>query len=215
MDVLFSLLTISSGVAVPSPAICVNCAAATPTNAAMEWIKTLGPTLGILAGFGSAIFAYRLRQQEAQKEAEEKAKRLASALAGEVLAISDHVIAFRYIPYFRYLNGLMKKGKDVKIPPRNSSSEFFSIYFENANDIGLLPQPLPQRVAGIYTKFAGVKEDLRTVIKPKWNALDVRLKRSTISHLCEELQQLEREGREIGKALLNYANANTHQSRLN
>lgn len=157
-------------------------------NGLRQAIRDFGPTFSLVAGLVGAVVAYGLRIRENRKADDTKSKRLASALSGEISAVASHISAFRYMGFFRIILRKFDRGEDIKIPPRYASDQWFITYKKMSSDLGLLPAPFPERIANLYTRLEGIREELRTTIDEKWNDFPIEQKRPTVHHLLNEIR---------------------------
>lgn len=172
----------------------------------LEIVKALGPTLAILTGVVGIWLNHWLAQRARNKQSLKNQKRLASAILGEVKATRQHIIDNRYIPFYKILQQNFEKGINTKIPERNSSGIFFITYSNNSTEIGSLPEPLPQMISAIYTKYVGLQEDLRTAIMPEWNNCDIPQKLPTVKSMVRRFKNAQRESDNLINELNNFIN---------
>lgn len=169
-----------------------------------NWLDALGPA-AVLAAVVGAAAAYFLERRKSRLTDVAAARNLASALNGEVTAM-QRIATARYLPNLRRAAERVRKGKTYVFAPAYSGNELFGVYRANAGHLGILPHPLPQAVADLYTEYLTIQEDLRTVIIPEWvTAIPRGQQVLFLNDLVDRLSALEVRSANVSAQLLAFA----------
>lgn len=152
-------------------------AGAWPTkNGYLDYVSAWGPFagafLGLIALLLAALFNAHLNRKHREWEMGQERKALANAFMGEIGAIREAIRRRRYIEDFTeaahgwkvYGQGRVPADQRPDIPSFQVRENYFTIFEENADKIGLLTPPLPQNLVFHYTLLRSVKEDVRTIV---------------------------------------------------
>ena len=126
-------------------------------------------------------------------------RNLALAFGGEIQALQQILKIRRYEEGIQqYIEWMRTAGKPFYIRSR-IQREYFGVYKENLGRIGMLPAPLPQRIATFYTMANAILEDVDNVRDP---ANEEFLPAEVLIHLYEQLLQLLRKVMSLGDQTL-------------
>lgn len=122
--------------------------------------KDFLPLLGVVIGIsGSLISTYFIEWRRTKKEA----KHLAQSFLGELKALRKITEERDYLNGIRLaIEHIEKTGKgylfQVKV-----RKDYFLVYKENIQRIGMLDEPLPECLATFYTQSNSILEDLESL----------------------------------------------------
>lgn len=156
------------------------------------FLPLLAPVLGALFGsFFGALSSYWATGRIRREQERQRKVNLASAFYGEISAVMHLIELKQYKLDYRYLRRKLDSGSDARVSPHYTGGEFFTVYHKNAAEIGLLPEPLPGKIARIYTAFIGLQEDFRTTLSKEWNELPTPTRLLTVDRIMKQLTWLE------------------------
>jgi len=119
---------------------------------------------GLLTFLGGLLGSFLIQRAQRKTETES----LASALYGEISASLLVLERRRYIQILsEALPGIKARGKAGLSYFEISDGGSFSVYEKNADKIGLLPNPLPERIFLFYGMITGALNDLGSLSKLK------------------------------------------------
>ncbi|MCC6329283.1 MAG: hypothetical protein IT174_12255 [Acidobacteria bacterium] len=168
----------------------------------MPLTQTLtGGLLALTGAFGATWFTQWLRKRTERKNIE-------SAFYGEISSL------LRIIELRGYISALEQDLEDMQSSPTLTSfthfkvtKSYFRVYENNVGKIGLLTEPLPEKIISFYTLVFSALEDI-----DEMNEADFSGSNSDVKGTIEELLQIAREVRSVGNEILstikNEPNAN-------
>lgn len=115
----------------------------------------IGGVLAIIGGFLSNVIpeVYRNRRESRQ---------LALALRGELEALSHIAKRRQYVESLKNMIAIMEKKREPLFVNIQVRHDYFKIYNNNADKIGVLREPLPEYVARVYVQANSILEDLQS-----------------------------------------------------
>jgi hypothetical protein len=121
-----------------------------------DYIPLLQTLMGGLLTFLGGLLGSVIIQQR-QRKAERNS--LASAFYGEIQALIGIVERRRYI------QGIQQSIEDLRLNRKISfrirvTRKYFNVYEKNLDKIGILPNPLPEKIVDVYTVMTAILEDL-------------------------------------------------------
>ena len=151
-------------------------------SALKDYIPLFQTLIGGLLTFTGGLLGNILLQQR-QRRSERNS--LASAFYGEIQALIGIVEKRQYIEGIRDSIHGLKSGKKILYQMR-VTRKYFNVYEKNLDKIGILPNPLPEKIVELYTVMTAILEDLDLINEPEFCKEDSEI---LISHLIE-LQSL-------------------------
>lgn len=149
-------------------------------------IAAVGPTIGAISGFAGAIFTAfyiaKLNRQQREREREEQRKSLASAFIGELTSIHRIVTLRNYAGSLQVLIEHIQAGGPYEKFSVKVRRNYFMVFDENVSHLGLLPPPLPELLATVYTAMKSALEDFQTLDE---GVIDNHPPQSQIAHLAQ------------------------------
>lgn len=118
----------------------------------------IGGILAIAGGIaGNYIFLHSQRKLDREN--------LKGGFLGEITALNSIVKKRKYIEYLEGILATMKKDR-AKLPfTFEVTYNYFKVYENNVDKLGLLNQPLPELIAQFYTQCFAILEDINLIKK--------------------------------------------------
>jgi hypothetical protein len=128
----------------------------------------IGTAIGAASGLLGAIITvgwnFRLQSRKERKS-------IASAFYGEIGALLEIVERRKYIQGIEA--SLTSIGAEFRSPYSfKITRSYFNVYEKNIDKIGLLPNPLPEKVVLLYTIAFSILEDIDSLNKEDFNQWD-------------------------------------------
>jgi hypothetical protein len=157
-------------------------------------LPLVGVVIGaVIGGVGSFLANYCLEKSKLRMER----RNLALAFAGEIAALR------RIVELRRYADGIQQTLQTV-IQTREPfylsmpiSREYFNVYNQNVNRIGILEDPLPRLIATYYTQANAILEDFHGFSTGVFNDRDIDSLIATYQQLLELFEDTLNVGDEI------------------
>lgn len=162
-----------------------------------DYIPLFQTLVGGLLTFAGGLLGNILIQQR-QRRAEKHS--LASAFYGEIKALIGIVEKRKYIEGIKDAIDDLQLGKKV-VYQMKVTRKYFNVYEKNLDKIGILPNPLPEKIVELYTVMTAILEDLDVINEEDFYEEDSHV---IISHLLELKSLFEyaiSSGREICKQI--------------
>jgi sugar/nucleoside kinase (ribokinase family) len=155
------------------------------------WQTLLG---GIIAITGSLVGIYATQYFQRKNEG----KNIASAFYGEISAILGMIKKRKYIEgAIEALEYMNETGKG-QIFHFNYKKDHFKVYEQNISKIGLLNDPLPEKIVLFYTYIFAVLQDIEDISKPDYTFPET----AELKELFQELLDISTEIITLGEEIL-------------
>jgi hypothetical protein len=167
------------------------------TPALKDYIPLFQTIIGGLLTFIGGLLGNVLIQQR-QRYAETKS--LASAFHGEIQALIGIVEKRQYIQGIKDALDDLRSGRKITYQMR-VTRKYFNVYEKNLDKIGILPNPLPEKIVELYTVMTAILEDLDVINESEFYDEDPEV---VISHLLELKSLFEysvESGKKIGQKI--------------
>jgi len=118
----------------------------------------IGGSLAILGGIaGNYIFLYLQRKLDREN--------LKGGFLGEITALNSIVKKRKYIEHLEGILDMMEKDQVPRPFTFEVTHNYFRVYENNVDKLGLLNQPLPELIAQFYTQCFATLEDIIQIKK--------------------------------------------------
>ncbi|MBD2079102.1 hypothetical protein [Leptolyngbya sp. FACHB-17] len=136
-------------------------------------------TGGLLTFIGGLLGNILIQQRQRRAEINS----LASAFYGEIQALMGIVEKRQYIQGIKDAINDLRAGRKIFYQMR-VTRKYFNVYEKNLDKIGILPNPLPEKIVELYTVMTAILEDLDILNEPNFYEEDPEI---VASHLAELL----------------------------
>lgn len=134
---------------------------ATPESTSLiaQYQPLIQVALGGALTFFGGYFGTKLVEERKNKR---DAKSLAYAFRGELLAIRTIVNEREYFAFLERAIEYIKTTNQPWTIRVNIRQKYFNVFEKNVDKLGLLPNPLPEKIATFYTQANSILEDIQT-----------------------------------------------------
>lgn len=156
-------------------------------------VTLVSAIIGAMIALIVTFYTHQLHQK-AEK------RRMASAFAGEIMAILEIARIRRMKEVLQSGVKLYQEGKHWTAWNWPISDDYFRVYRQNVDKIGLFKAPIPADIACFYTLCFAVVESLTTMGKT-WDFRNGEFMIKALSQELEIVGRIEKLGEEISKKL--------------
>lgn len=162
-----------------------------------DYIPLLQTLVGGLLTFLGGLLGSVIIQQR-QRKAERNS--LASAFYGEIQAL------LKIIERRQYIQRIQEAIKDIRSNREISfrikvTRKYFNVYEKNLDKIGILPNPLPEKIVDIYTVMTAILDDLDLIDDESFNKQETEVAALFLAELNSLLKYAVESGQEICKEI--------------
>ncbi|WP_417793102.1 hypothetical protein [Terasakiella pusilla] len=130
-------------------------------------LKILGG--GVVASVMTNLFISRRETKKHNR----MMKGLAASLHAEIKAKRNEVIHHKYREALQEFIDALKAGRTNEVPKYNTHNDpAKSVYYVNLTTIGHLPEPIPEKLTGLYSMADSITLDYQAMDAGKWDHRD-------------------------------------------
>jgi hypothetical protein len=162
-----------------------------------DYIPLLQTIVGGFLTFLGGLLGNVLIQQR-QRKAERNS--LSSAFYGEIQALVKIIERRQYIQGIQRAINDARSGREISLRIR-VTRKYFNVYEKNLDKIGILPNPLPEKIVNIYTVMTTILEDLDFINDESFNERGSEFAAQFLVELESLLNDAVKSGHEICKEI--------------
>lgn len=166
------------------------------TSVAATSLKDFLPLIGVVIGGSLVTAGNEFREWRKGKR---ESRRLAYAFKAELNALKEIGDNRRYI---EHLTAIAKTGRrpndGSNVLTIREGREFFPIYRNNLAKIGLLKNPLPEKIVKYYAQATSVIEEIKSMSEGCW----LNISDDTMSSHLEDIVSLMQNTRSLGSDIV-------------
>jgi hypothetical protein len=136
--------------------------------------------------------------QRRQRKIESKS--LASAFHGEIKALINIIERRRYIQGIQEAITACKSNQKIVLRVR-VTRKYFNVYEKNLDKIGILPNPIPEKIVDFYTVMTAILEDLDSINEESFYEQNAEIIFERLSELNALLKDAVDSGQSVCKRI--------------